>query len=398
MKRIALVGGAGLMGRATARDLVGSGFAVTIADIDLDGARQMAATLGPDAAAVRADASDVASLLTAFQGADAVVNVSQYYFNLPVMEACLEARLSYCDLGGLYHTTLKQLAMGERFADRGLLAILGIGSAVGLTNVMGAYIADRLATIDHLRCYDAYAPAEEGLSWAYSLETIFDEIMSRPMVWRDGRMLELDPLSEPERFFFDHGIGDRLVHHTLHSEVATLPFSWPEKRVGEVYFKIASFGYTPEALERLKVFADVGLADREGIEVRSTSGQVVAVRPRELLARVLARWREARPPAEAPPDDVEEVVTVGTGRDAAGRPLTYRVGTAAWHHARWGLDAGTILTGVPPSIAGQWLAEGRLERRGAVGPELALPAEAFLLELAKRGTRTTVQVTENLAG
>ncbi len=221
-KRIALVGGAGLMGRVTARDLIESGFEVVVADIDVDAAARLAADLGPRATAIRTDASDPASVRMAIGGCAAVVNVCQYYYNLSIMEAALDARLPYCDLGGMFHLTKRQLDLDQAFRDRDLLAILGIGSCVGLTNIMGAYIAERLASLDYLHCYDGFWPLQEGLDWAYSIDTIFDEITSRPMVWRDGRMLELEPLGEPEPFWFEHGIGQQTCVLTLHSEAATL--------------------------------------------------------------------------------------------------------------------------------------------------------------------------------
>jgi lysine 6-dehydrogenase len=398
MNPIALIGGAGLMGRVTARDLVESGRSVVIADINIDGARRLAEQLGPSASARAVDAGDVRSILAAIEGCAAVINVSQYYFNLTVMEACLEAGLPYCDLGGLYHTTLRQLELDAAFKARGLLAILAIGSASGVTNVMGRYGAERLAQVDAIRCYDAYWPPEEGLRWSYSLNTIFDEITSRPMVWRDRTMIEVEPLSEVEDFFFDHGIGLQQVHHSLHSEVNTLPFTWPEKRVREVYFKIAYFGYTPEALGRLKLFADAGLASRETMEVPGSTGEVATIRPRDVLIRSLERHA-----SQAEDDDgardrmgVEEVVTVITGLDAGGGSVEYRIGTAAWYHEAWGEGAGAVLTGVPPSIAGQWLADGRLEVTGVVGPEAVLDPEPFLAELARRGMRSTVQVKQPL--
>ena len=54
------------------------------------------------------------------------------------MHACLEAGCHYLDLGGLYHVTAKQLELSAQFEQRGLLALLGIGSAPGKTNLLAA--------------------------------------------------------------------------------------------------------------------------------------------------------------------------------------------------------------------------------------------------------------------
>ena len=54
-----------------------------------------------------------------------------YRINLAAMRACLDAGCHYMDLGGLYHVTAEQLELSEEFEQRGLLALLGIGSAPG---------------------------------------------------------------------------------------------------------------------------------------------------------------------------------------------------------------------------------------------------------------------------
>ena len=40
-------------------------------------------------------------------------NATVYYTNLEVMDACLQAGVHYTDMGGLFHTTLKQLKLHD---------------------------------------------------------------------------------------------------------------------------------------------------------------------------------------------------------------------------------------------------------------------------------------------
>src|SRR3989449_3530449 len=129
--RIVVLGGAGIIGRAIARDLADDREVkeIVLADLDLDGARKVAEGFGrPGATAVKADVTDHAGLVALLRGAGAVINSVQYYFNLPVMKACLEAKTHYIDLGGLFHTTRKQLELHDEFRRAGLLAVLGLGS------------------------------------------------------------------------------------------------------------------------------------------------------------------------------------------------------------------------------------------------------------------------------
>src|SRR2546428_11725001 len=123
--RIVVLGGAGIIGRAIARDLADDREVkeIVIADLDLDGARRVAEGLKrPGATAVKADVTDHGALVALVRGAGAVINSVQYYFNLQVMKACLEAKTHYVDLGGLFHTTRRQLEMHDDFKRAGLLA------------------------------------------------------------------------------------------------------------------------------------------------------------------------------------------------------------------------------------------------------------------------------------
>jgi saccharopine dehydrogenase-like NADP-dependent oxidoreductase len=67
--------------------------------------------------------------------------------------------------------------------------------------------------------------------------------------------------------------------------------------------------------------------------------------------------------------------------------VTYRLGTLT--------VKGALPTGVAPSIAAQWLAQGRIQP-GVYPPEMALEPEAFFRELGDRGIRTQVTVTEDI--
>jgi len=148
--RIVVLGGAGIIGRTIARDLADDREVkeIVIADLDLDGARKLADGLGrPGVTAVKADVTDPAALVSLIRGAGAVINSVQYYFNLPVMKACLEAKTHYLDLGGLFHTTRKQLELHDDFRRAGLLAVLGLGSCPGIANVQARTVADTLDTV-----------------------------------------------------------------------------------------------------------------------------------------------------------------------------------------------------------------------------------------------------------
>jgi len=388
---IVVLGGAGLMGRYAVRDLVLNPEVdqVIIADLDVELARQVAAILNsPKVKVERADASDRASLVSLVSDADSLLNATVYYFNLPVMEACLEAGVNYVDLGGLFHTTRRQLELHERFQAAGITAVLGMGSAPGIPNVQAHYAAQRLDTIETIHIYDGIKPPPgDDIFFGYAVPTIIDELTMPPVVYRDGEFIACEPLSEPEEYWFEPPIGLLKVHLSLHSEVATLPLTFADKGVRECFFKINYWGISEEALLKIKLFADVGLAGSESVEVKG-----VSIRPRDLLVKLMAPYT---PPLDAflaepgdPTDWRKEIVTEVTGMQD-GERVTYRLGTLT--------AVGSRPTGVAPAIIAHWLASGRVWEAGVFPSEAAVDPEAFFADLAKRDIHTQISVTRRLA-
>ncbi len=381
-----------MMGRVAVHDLVESfGAMVTIADFNGDAARALADSIGAGKADVLTlDVNDPSALDSALAGHDCVVNAVNYYHNLSVMNGCLRKGVSYVDLGGLFHMTRRQLALDDRFREAGLTAVIGVGADPGITNVQAARAVRELTTAHSIRIYDGILPPPgDAIVWGYSIATILDEVTMNPFAFRDGEFVELPPLSEPEPFLFSPPIGLRSVHHSLHSEVATMPLVYAEKGIRDVTFKINDFGFTPEILARLKVLTDLGLASTEPVRVRG-----VDVVPRDVLVAVLsAKAGESPPP---PLEGAEELVTVVDGADSTG-PVTVTMRTMN-EAPRWGLDPGSVMTGVPPAIIAASIARGDLQAPGVHAPESVVEPGPFFNELDRRGIRTRISVERAFAG
>ena len=386
--KIVVLGGAGKMGCIAVQDLAGDRRVgeVVIADRELGQARTVAETIhSPKVTIQQVDVTDHDALVSVLRGADTCLNATVYYSNLPVMEACLEARVPYTDMGGLFHTTRKQLELNDRFAEAGLSAVLCLGSAPGMPNIQARYAADRLDTIESIRIYDGIKPPPpDDLRFPYAVPTIVDELTMPPMVYRDGEFVACKPLSEFEDYWFTPPIGLLPMHLSLHSEVATIPVTFQDKGLKECFFKINYWGMAKETVEKIRVLADFGFAGREPMRVE---GRPVV--PRDLLVALMSEYVPPitdflAPPKTRPPDWVKEIVTEVRGTKA-GKKVTYRLGTLTCK--------GALPTGVAPARAAIWLAEGRIPS-GVYPPEAALDPELFFKELEEREIYTQVSVTE----
>src|SRR5438876_7060343 len=137
------------MAQSTVPDLLSSPGVERVGIAGRNAAKAKASAARDDrASAVPVDARDSAALIREFKRWDCVINSTWYDLNVPIMEAAIEAGIHYCDLGGLYHQTLRQLKLDARAKDAGVTCVLGIGSTPGTMNVMAIHGASKLDKIE----------------------------------------------------------------------------------------------------------------------------------------------------------------------------------------------------------------------------------------------------------
>src|SRR5919204_1176791 len=227
--RVVVLGGTGAMGRWTVRDLTESDGVdeVIVAGPDGTHVRETAGWAAARAGAIGSahvsamvvDARDPSILRRALARADVVCNCAHHAFNLAVMEACVDTGTHYVDLGGLFHTTRRQLALHDRFAVAGITAVVGMGASPGITNVMAALAARGLELVEEVEVRLGIAdpaPSAAPLPVPYAIDTLLDEFAAPAMTFRDGRFVEVPAMSEQEELDFPPPVGRVRVGHTLH--------------------------------------------------------------------------------------------------------------------------------------------------------------------------------------
>jgi saccharopine dehydrogenase (NAD+, L-lysine-forming) len=382
---VLILGGYGAMAQSTVPDLLASPGVnrVGIGGRSEPKAKAFAAAQRDDRAVpVGIDARDSSSLVRQLKHWDCVIHSSWYDLNVPVMEAAIEAGIHYCDLGGLYHQTLRQLKLDARARDAGVTCVLGIGSTPGTMNVMGAYGASKLDKVHKvlLRSSGAVVSGGEAGTFVppYAIRTIFDEFSMEAPILRKGKIRLVPALSGLERSEFMPPVGVVEGYYTIHSELATMPRTIG-KGVQEMDFIVAfprEFRQTIETLVRL------GLASRKEISVEGTT-----VRPYDVTSTAIDGLPKPKEPELDV--DIQRCVLIG---ERGGTPATLRYEAVTWPHKGWNLGGGVVDTGVPPSIAAQWMVRGRTKGPGVLPPELAFDPLPFFKELSAQGRG--IRVTE----
>jgi lysine 6-dehydrogenase len=377
--RVAVLGAGGTIAPAIVRDLAESDEAEELLLLDIDEARAKAVADrhgGAKARAARVDAraehGAEGSLASAIQDSDVLVNSASYRVNLDAMAACLRAGTHYIDLGGLYWMTELQLELDDQFRREGLLALLGMGSAPGKTNLMGQMATDELnrnpaapgreaeeaAGIDsmHVSAGGRDLDPPDGFSIPYALQTLLDELTMRPVVLRDGSPVEIEPMSDGGTVDFGEPIGEAETIHTIHSEMRTFG---PSFGCREASFRL---GLKPELLETLRELTKA---------------------PADEVQR---KAKEALPPS-ASTVSVHLVEASADGRAVRVRAVTEPM-------EEWGIGGGVVSTATPVSAAVRLLARGEISERGVLPPESCVDPAALFAELEPRGCRVEVQAVE----
>ena len=323
--------------------------------------------------------------------ADAVLNAVDPIFDMPIFEACLEARVTYLDMAMSLsrphperpHEECgvklgdEQFERAEAWEDAGLLALVGIGVEPGAADVFARHAADELfSEIEEVGVRDGANLVVEGYDFAptFSVWTTIEECLNPPVIWeRDRGWFTTEPFSEPEVFDFPEGIGPVECVNVEHEEVLLVP-RWIDCR--RVTFK---YGLGDEFIEVLKTLALLGLDSKEKISVKG-----VEVAPRDVVAASLPN------PATLGDRMVGKTcagtLVTGLGEDGAPRKTyLYHVVDNEWSMREYGSQAVVWQTALNPVVALELLAEGTWTGAGVLGPE-AFPAGPYLAKLAEHGS------------
>jgi len=225
--------GAGATGSLLAQLLERQGHTVWCGDRDPERARRF---LGKRStiAVTPVNARNLRGIVKAAKGCQLIVNASASVFNEIVLRAALRLRAHYADLSS--HLTrnpfkAEQFRYVKKFEEKNRVALINTGAAPGLTNLLVKRAADLLDEVEavHIRLYESSESDDPISQW--SPEVSFDEAVSHPRIYRNGKFQLGKRFSEIETFRFVDPIGNARVVLAAQDEVATLPYSIPMREL-----------------------------------------------------------------------------------------------------------------------------------------------------------------------
>ncbi len=310
-----------------------------------------------------------------------VLNIALPYQDLAIMDACLETGVHYLDTANYEPPETArfeyswQWAYHERFAQAGIMALLGSGFDPGVTSVFTAHLLKHhFREIHTLDIVDVNA-GSHGLPFAtnFNPEINIREVTAPCRHWEDGRFVETAAMSRKAAFECPGGLGAFQIYRMYHEELESLARHVPGLRKAQFWMS-----FSDNYLKHLEVLQNVGMTSIEPIEF---DGRPVV--PLQFLKAVLPKPEElgARTKGHTC------IGNIVTGPDQQGRPRTRYIYNICSHEAAFAetnSQAISYTTGVPAMIGAKLMVEGKWLRPGVWNLE-QLDPDPFLADLNHHG-------------
>ncbi|MGB9206005.1 MAG: saccharopine dehydrogenase C-terminal domain-containing protein [Terriglobales bacterium] len=387
-----LVIGSGMMGSAAAYDMARQGQvdSVTLADSNLKLAKDVAArvnriTNDKKVRAVALDAAKEKDAARLMKGHDGTLSAVPYFLNLGLAKAAITAGCHFADLGGNNTVVRQELALAKQAEKRGIGIAPDCGLSPGMASILGGELVRRLdGRADALRLYVGGLPEKPMPPFHYqlvfSVEGLINEYVEPARILRKGKLITIDPLTEPEPFHMD-GFAPLVAFQTS-GGTSTLPETF-EGRVGECFEKTLRYPGHYDLLCELK---DLGLFSNQKMRVGN-----VEVAPRAVLSKIFeGKFAGKGPDLCIMRLEAHESVKAPGVRGLLGGKLKGRVATFTMvdhYDPKSDMSAMMRTTAFPASIVLQMMCAGAVSKRGAVLQERDVPADTFLEEIARRGIK-----------
>lgn len=339
------------------------------------------------------DVMDIDKSVEVFKKFDVIYNAAFVTTCLSATKAALKAGVDYVDLVATNDDMWLQKELNSEFEKIGKTAVLGLGTAPGMSQMMPAFVVDKLDSVESIHIKDAcrnMTPHEESsrpLNWGYAMEAIFEEFSAPAPILIDGVVKDLAPRSMPEVVEFLPPAGKVMIACTMHPEPACMYGSWKGKGLRDASWKI---GFEEEFEKKLQFLADLGFADNN--RVIEVDGMQVC--PRHVIMKLL---NELPPETKKAADFRGHMVVYVKGIEN-GKLVEYVITEFATAELTKKMQAKGLFssyrTGLYGAIGAVMLGRGQATRKGSHFPNDCLPAAVYLKECVSIGINVDVERKE----
>ena len=345
-----LVLGAGLVGGPMAIDLARNGeFEVTSADYSSEALSRLADIDGIKT--VQADLDDVDTLKSLVRDHDLVISAVPGFMGFRTVERIIECGKNVVDIAFFPED---MFLLDAKAREMNVTAICDIGVAPGMSNVLIAYGASKLDTLEKGITYVGGLPVVR--SWPFEYKAVFSPIdvieeYTRPARYIDGgRLVVREALSDPELLEFPNiGTLEAFNSDGLRTLATTVKGDYMIEKT--LRYK----GH----IEKMAVLRDTGFFSKEPILING-----VMISPLEFTSKLLfPKWKLQEGEEDL---TVMQVITEGLKNGVRQRytwDLYDRFDKAT------GIHSMARTTGYTATAVARLLAQGLYTRKGVSAPE-----------------------------
>lgn len=329
---------------------------------------------------------------------DLVMNWGVPYYNLVVMDACLEYGVNYIDAACYEHpdkygfSYKLQLAKNEAFKKKNLLAILGCGFDPGVSNIFSAYardyLFDKVYTIDILDCNGGSKDEKIKFAPNFDPEINLRELILPIEFWENKKMEKRGKLIDDDAPHFEFNFpetGKFDPYLMYHEEEETIPTHMPDlKRIR--FWMTFSKSY----LTYLRVLYNVGLTRIDPIDF---NGEKIV--PVKFLKALLPKGEDFNKSYKGKTNIGNIITGVKNGKKKI--VYIYNVCDHEKSFKETGGNAIGYTTAIPAVTCAKLVLEGKWAGTGTKNTEdESLDSKIFLDEMSKIGLTWQVKNLKDL--
>ena len=322
---------------------------------------------------IAVDATDHGEVRQVMEGVDAVVCGLPYYFNYDMAELAVECGCHYCDLGGNTEIVERQRGLHDEAKARGLSIMPDCGLAPGMVNILAQAGIDAFDETQSVKIRVGGLPQDPrpplNYQIVYSMEGVLDYYTTLSVVLEDGKLVQKTALSEIEPVDFPDPVGTLEAFHTA-GGISTMPYRY-QSRIPHMEYKTLRYPGHAKIMEAVR---ELGLLSNEPMDIDGTK-----IAPRDFFIRVVS------PRLRSPRGHDLVALRVEVEGTKNGEPGRVSFDLLDYYDAENGVTAMMRTTGYSLAVTSLMQVDGRVTLKGVTTPDEAMPAEAYIAELAGHG-------------